>query len=90
MQVGSGERGFSNLFADARMGGKFYFTKARYGTFKYRDTAPRPCYGAFTIALALMFEGGMFGISSRFPLYCLFAWFHSHLPSYCTSSRTSS
>ena len=73
VQVGSEGRVFSNLFADARTGG---VSLHKGSIWHFSSTEIRHlslATGAFTVALALMFEGGIFGISSRFPIYCLFA-----------------
>ena len=73
VQVGSEGRVFSNLFADARTGG---ISLHKGSIWHFSSTEIRHlslATGAFTVALALMFEGGIFGISHRFPIYCLFA-----------------
>ena len=74
VRVGSEGRVFSNLFADARTG---EVSLHKGSIWHFSSTEIRQLMlatGAFTLALALMFNGGIFGISATIPLsLCMFA-----------------
>tara|TARA_Y100000814_G_scaffold461_1_gene647 strand:+ start:645 stop:1478 length:834 start_codon:yes stop_codon:yes gene_type:complete len=74
VQVGSEGRVFSNLFADVRTGG---VSLHKGSIWHFSSTEIRQLMlatGAFTLALALMFNGGIWGgIGLDFPIICIFA-----------------
>ena len=90
VRVGSEGRVFSNLFADARAG---EVSLHKGSIWHFSSTEIRQLMlatGAFTLALALMFNGGIFGISSTISLsYAVCIGFTSVPHSFCTSSLTS-
>tara|TARA_B100000945_G_scaffold49035_1_gene34803 strand:- start:18572 stop:19390 length:819 start_codon:yes stop_codon:yes gene_type:complete len=74
VQVGPEGRAFSDFFGGTGSIGPIPLHKGSIWHFSGTEIRHLAlATGAFTLALALMFEGGIFGVSPLFPLYCLMA-----------------
>ena len=72
VQVGRGGRVTSSFFGDPERMGSVSFHKGSIWHFSKTEIKHLAlATGAFTLALALMFEGGVFNLSARFPVHCL-------------------
>ncbi|MEC7708719.1 MAG: hypothetical protein VYA39_03220, partial [Candidatus Thermoplasmatota archaeon] len=72
VQVGRGGSMSSGFFGDPRSMGSATMHKGSIWHFSSTEIKHLAlATGAFTLALALMFDGGIFSLSSTFPVYCL-------------------
>jgi len=72
VQVGRGGRVTSSFFGDPQKMGSVSLHKGSIWHFSITEIKHLAlATGAFTLALALMFQGGVFNLSDDFPAYCL-------------------
>ena len=72
VQMDQGGRMNSSFFGDPRTMGPIHLHKGSIWHFSRTEIRHLAlATGAFTLALALMFEGGVLNLSSRFPYYCV-------------------
>ena len=72
VQMDQGGRMSSSFFGDPRSMGPIHLHKGSIWHFSGTEIRHLAlATGAFTLALALMFEGGVLNLSSKFPYYCI-------------------